>query len=247
LKRSQLAERQAAEKTSLKMADVAEIMRLLDTLDEGQRKEIFAYLRKTIPIHPVEATLNATAEIILEAISRSSDLTVRGIEGIIAEAAFAMEVIPALKGWAPKQIVGDQSYDFLLRDHEGDVTVQVKMQRREKRVPLKASDVQKSRKWPVDYFVVETQRTRSGKDLQGKSTRPYKFGSFDVLAVSMAASQKRWDTFMYTIESWLLPAEDKSCLLTFQPVPPKPDEFWTDNFEQCVQRLRSGGKKRIRG
>ncbi|SRR5712691_3663925 len=229
------------------MGDVAEIISLLDGLDERQRREVFAYLRKTIPIHPVEAALNATAEIILEAISRSSDLTVRGIEGIIAEAAFAMEVIPTLKGWASKQIMGDQSYDFLLSDSEGEVTVQVKMQRREKRLPLKASDVQKTRKWPADYFVVETQRTRSGKDLAGKSTRPYKFGSFNVLAVSMAASQKRWDAFMYTVESWLLPAEDESCLLTFQPVPPKPDEFWTDNFEECVRRFRSGEKKSIPG
>lgn len=229
------------------MADVAEIIRLLDTLDERQRKEVFAYLRKTIPIHPMKATLNATAEIILEAISRSSDLTLRGIEGIIAEAAFAMEVIPALIGWRSKAIVGDQSYDFLLSDGEGDVTVQVKMQRRERRLPLKASDVQKSRKWPADYFVVETQRTRSGKDLEGKSTRPYKFGSFNILAVSMASSQKRWDAFMYTVESWLLPADDESCLLTFQPVPPKADEFWTGNFEECVRRLRSGEKKRVPG
>lgn len=190
----------------------------------------------------------APAETILEAIARSSDLTVRGIEGIIAESSFAVEVVPTLVGMTQRPVYGDQPYDFLLSDGGGDIRIQVKMQRRVKRQPPMASDVQKKRRWPADHFVVETQRTRAGKSKDVANTRPYRFGSFDILAVSMGASQGKWSAFTYTVERWLLPADNEpSCLLTYQPVPPKATEFWTDDFLTCVQWLRGGAMKRIPG
>lgn len=229
------------------MTDTSEILKLIEALPETEQRVVFASLRQRIPIHAMETTLMAPAETILEAIARSSDLTVRGIEGIIAEATFAVEVIPTLKDMIPKVIYGDQPYDFLLSDNTGDVRVQVKMQRREKRNPLMASEVQKKRKWPSDHFVVETQRTRAGKSKAVENTRPYRFGSFDILAVSMRASRGRWSAFMYTVERWLLPADDPACLLTYQPIPPRPTDCWADDFLTCVRWLRSNVEKKIPG
>ena len=78
------------------MTDVNEIILLLENLTLSQQREVFAHLRQRIPIHEMEKTLMAPAETILEAIARSSDLTVRGIEGIIAESSFSVEVVPIL-------------------------------------------------------------------------------------------------------------------------------------------------------
>lgn len=228
------------------LTDLATVKQLLDSLREDERQEILQYLRKSVPLHPVEQKLMASAETILEAIARSPDLTVRGIEGIIAEAAFATEVIPTLTGWTEQVITSDQPYDFLLSDSVGVVKVQVKMQRRRNRKPLMASDVSTSKKWSSEYYVVETQRTRGGKDPAGKATRPYRFGQFDVLAVSMGASQGRWSAFVYTVERWLLPSDrDSACLSVYQPIPPAPNEHWIDNFATCVEWLRSNEQKRI--
>lgn len=229
------------------MTDTEEIIKLIEALPESEQRAVFGFLRQKIPIHRMEKTLMAPAETILEAIARSNDLTVRGIEGIIAESSFAVEVIPTLKGMTTKSIYGDQSYDFLLGDEEGDVRVQVKMQRRQKRQPLMASEVQKTRKWPANHFVVETQRTRAGKSKTVANTRPYRFGSFDILAVSMGASQQRWSAFMYTVEGWLLPADDASCMHKYQPIPPRATDCWTDDFLTCVEWFRTGTEKRIPG
>ena len=83
---------------------------------ESQRREIFGYLRREFPIHPLEAKLNTRAEVILEAIDRASDLTLRGIRGVIAEAAFKQNVVASLHGWRNETLEGDLSYDFLLKD-----------------------------------------------------------------------------------------------------------------------------------
>lgn len=229
------------------MSDINEVVRLINDLAEPEQRRIFAALRRKFPIHQMEETLMAPAETILEAIARSSDLTVRGIEGIIAESSFAVEIVPNLVGMTARPIQGDQAFDFLLVDDLGEVRVQVKMQRRKMRQPLRASEVQKSRKWPSNHFVVETQRTRAGTSSEGKSTRPYRFGSFDILAVSMGASQGRWSAFMYTVERWLLPSADPSCLLTYQPVPAVSSAFWTDDFAECLRWFRGGEIKRIPG
>lgn len=223
------------------MTDISEVILLLENLPLSQQREVFAHLRQRIPIHEMEKTLMAPAETILEAIARSSDLTVRGIEGIIAESSFSVEVVPSLSGWSPVTYYGDVPYDALLTDGtDPHVRVQVKMQRRKKRRPLMASEIMKARKWPADYFVVETQKTRAGTDGSGEDTRPYKFGSFDVLAVSLGASQGRWSAFLYTLERWLLPAADPTRILKYQPVPPSPTERWTDDFLTCVSWLRAG-------
>ncbi|HEV2500553.1 MAG TPA: hypothetical protein VGY31_13330 [Terriglobia bacterium] len=222
-----------------------EIKRLLEACTETQRRDIFDYLRREFPIHPLETKLNTQAEVILEAIARASDLTLRGIRGVIAEAAFELNVVARLPGWQHQTLEGDFPYDFLLRDSTGDVRIQVKMQRLKDHRPMLAS--QGYSYLPSDMYVVETQRTRGGVDPQTKQqTRPYRFGEFDILAVSMHPSTNDWSTFMYTVSDWLIPRpQDAKLMLKFQPVAKTPDLNWTDDLNKSVSWLRSGMKKRI--
>jgi hypothetical protein len=93
-----------------------EICRLIERATEEERRVVLAYLRLRVPLHGLETEWNTSAEEILTAIARSSDLTLRGIRGILAEAVFERRVLPEIerKGWAAIKIVGDQSYDFLI-------------------------------------------------------------------------------------------------------------------------------------
>jgi len=227
------------------MTQLDEIKHLLSKCNQKEKRQIFKYLRAEFPIHPIEAELNIQAEVILEAIHRSSDLTQRGVRGVIAEAAFEMEVVKLLDGWKSLPIVGDVPFDFLLADKMGEVRLQLKMQRKKSQRPMIANEAYS---WlPVNMYVVETQRTRGGKDPKtGQDTRPYKFGEFDILVVSMHPSTNEWNTFMYTVADWLLPREeDENLLLKFQPVAQGTTADWTDNLQTCIQWFRSGIKKKI--
>jgi hypothetical protein len=198
-------------------SSVQEIVRLLDHCSKEQRHEIFRILRAEFGIHPIEARLNVQAEVILAAIDRSNDLIQRGIRGVIAEAAFESYALESLAGWTRQAVVGDQSYDFLISDSARQVRIQVKMQRLKGGNPMMAN--QGYRILPPDMYVVETQRTRGGTDKAGKKTRPYRFGEFDILAVSMHPSTHEWDRFMYTVANWLLPdPHDADSILKFQPI-----------------------------
>ncbi len=227
------------------MSSLNDLKRLLEALTEKQRREVFDHLRDEFHIHSLEAKLNARAEVILEAIDRASDLTLRGIRGVIAEAAFKLNIVPKLGGWECLPLEGDFSYDFLLKDPVGPVRVQVKMQRLKDHRPMFAN--QGYQYLPSDMYVVETQRTRGGKDPRtGEDTRPYRFGEFDILAVSMHPSSNDWSAFMYTVCDWLLPRpENASLILKFQPVAKAPNDRWTDDLKKCVEWFRSGQKKRI--
>jgi hypothetical protein len=228
------------------MADTEEIKRLLSLCSPAQRQEIFRYLREEFPIHPLEVELNTEAEIILEAIQRSGGLTLRMIRGVIAEAAFEIEVVEHLEGWHNITPQGDLPYDFLLDDGQGAVRVQVKLQRSLAHRPMWAREAY--RFLPGDMYVVETQRTRRGSDKRtGGSTRPYRFGEFDLLAVAMYPSTHEWNTFMYTVADWLLPGRtDPSEMLKFQPVATLPNDDWTSDFHTAVGWLRSSVQKKIR-
>ncbi|MGH7663995.1 MAG: hypothetical protein ACRENI_06830 [Gemmatimonadaceae bacterium] len=242
------------------MTDVEEAKRLLGAMTEAQQREVLAFLRRIVPPHPMEVELLAPAESLMEALARAPELTTRMIRGVIAEAAFAVEIIPTLgAAWKEKPIGRDQPYDFLLTDNPtsqnnathrqvGDIRVQVKMQRSMKQQPLLASEVWKTKvHWPSTHYVVEMQRTRKG-ERGGLSTRPYRFGELDILAVSLGPARRRWGAFMYTLERWLLPDPARpGQILTFQPVAPESNEFWTSDFLRCVEWLRDGEQKVIEG
>lgn len=212
------------------MNEVEEIRALLAKCSDAQKREILAILRETIPIHQFEVTINAKAEVILEALARAPDLTIRGIRGIVGEATFAIEVAGHLKRWKDVTPLGNHSYDTALADTGGTVRVQVKMQRRKSFQPLLRGGV----------GVVEVQRTRTGTK-SGVATRPYRFGEFDLLAVCMEPSHGRWNSFLYIPERWLLPRpDDINLLMVLQPLSLHPDDVWTNDFDEAVRRLRSG-------
>jgi len=224
---------------------------LINTLSVSEKQGVLQYLRRTLPPHPMEARLKASAETLLEAIKRASPLTIRGIEGILAEASFAMEVLPTLSGWEELPPAPDASYDFLLTDKTSNppVRLQVKMQRRKNHKPWMANLAMKTtRSWPADHYVVEVQRTRGGKDAAGKGTRPYRFDEFDILAVSLGAARGEWRQFVYTVARWLLPEpSDATQILKYQPVAPADNEDWTSAFATAVAWHRSGATKTIAG
>lgn len=239
------------------MSSVTEVKEMLRGMSEAEQSQVLAYLREVMPKHRVETELMISAEGMLEAIGRSGDFTVRMIRGVFAESAFAADVLPTLaEDWRSLPITGDPPYDFLLTDAPSEpepapsspVKVQVKMQRSSGKVPLRA-DQQWSTlvKWPSTHFIVEIQKSRKGEK-NGVSTRPYRFGEFDLLAVSLGPAMGRWSAFMYTVERWLLPnPDDPTQILTFQPVAPSDNKCWTSDFRTAVQWLRSGVIKRIDG
>jgi hypothetical protein len=230
------------------MSDVAQIRRLLSLCTAAQREVVFRELRDEFPIHPLEAQLHTKAEIILEASQRTGGLTLRMIRGVVAEAAFDVEVLDRLKGWRRIATTGDFPYDFLLRDRKGEVRVQVKLQRSKAGTPWRANQsIRAFRSLPSDMYVVETQKTRGGKKKKtGSATRPYRFGEFDLLAVAMYPSTNRWDTFMYTVADWLLPGKDPAEIHKYQPVASIANDDWTDSFDVAVKWFRSGEKRTIR-
>jgi len=235
------------------------ISRLIDECSEADRRALKLYLRKLVP-HPLEREWSIDADTILSAISRSSDLTKRGVRGIIAEAIFVNEVIPTVagSGWQPVDLVGDHPYDALLKKGDFTARIQVKLQRLEEGAPKLY--------YPKHYksgslFVVEVQKTRTGERTSKKilpgtgtttiepvtvSTRPYSFGDFDILAVNMHPSSGNWWNFRYTVASWLLPRPtDMGLIEIFQPVAAIPNDVWGDDLTTCLKWFEDGVKLRV--
>lgn len=242
------------------MSDLDEVKRLLDKMDEQQKRKALAYLRSLLPPHPVEERLMISAEGMLDALDRAGDFTVRMIRGVFAEAAFATDVLPTISDrWRLVPTPGDPPYDFLLTDVPPDteppeglahptVRLQVKMQRSEGKTPLFANQVWTTRvKWPATHYVVELQKSRKG-ERKGQSTRPYRFGEFDLVAVSLGPARGRWSAFTYTVARWLIPdPTDEKNILLYQPVAPEDNDCWTSDFDRVVEWLRSGVERRIDG
>jgi hypothetical protein len=174
------------------MNDIQQIRQMLASCSKSERREVFEHLRNEFGIHPLEQTLHARAEVILEAIHRAGELTRRMIRGVIAGAAFDVEVADRLTGWSKLPLAGDPPYDCHLRDQSGEVKVQVKLQRSKGGQPMMGGSAGKANSFADTLYVVETQKTRAGtKKTTGSSTRPYRFGEFDILAVAMYPSTQR--------------------------------------------------------
>ncbi len=226
-----------------------EICQLLDKCTDEERRAVLTYLRVRVPLHSLETEWGTSAESILGAIARSSDLTQRGIRGILAEATFEQIVLPGISidGWKPLPVPEDQPYDFLLGKGASSVRVQVKLQRKERGRPKEyaARSKRKLTNPPDKLYVAEVQKTRSGTR-GGRQTRPYRFGDFDVLAINLHPATGDWKRFVYTVANWLLPRKRRPNLIEiFQPVSIEPDDFWTDSLLACLDRFFSHHIKRL--
>jgi hypothetical protein len=153
-------------------------------------------------------------------------------------------VLPlAAAGWHDVTPVGNFAFDYKLDDGAGPLTVQVKLQRSERGAPVVKSG--KRYGFGENVHIVETQKTRTGTDGDDNQTRPYRYGEFDLLAVSMQPSTGKWDRYMYTLGRWLLPGRNSREMATLQPVAMSTDDFWTDDFRTAAQwfRTENGGKR----
>jgi hypothetical protein len=187
------------------------IRNLIDECSDEQRRALKLYLRKIAP-HPLEREWGIDADTILSAISRSSDLTKRGVRGIIAEAIFVSEVIPTVErsGWFPVDLVGDCPYDAMLKkDAHLLLAVQVKLQRLRggcaeallpKALPggnplcSRGAEDKNREKRPAKKDATGHTGTDDNMVTESatESTRPYSFGDFDILAVNMHPSSGSW-------------------------------------------------------
>lgn len=217
---------------------VSEVRDLLARCTPDERSLIFRELRALHSIHPFEEEMNAPAEMILEAVHRAPELTRRMLRGVIADAAFRTFIVKDLvtRGWRDVTPEGNFSFDYRLENDLGAITIQVKLQRSERGHPVEKDG--KRYGFDGQVFMTETQRTRTGQDGDAKQTRPYRYGEFDVLAVSMQPSSQRWDAYMYTLGRWLLPGKAEDEMHTLQPVTKTPGEFWTDDYEVAARWFR---------
>lgn len=214
------------------------LLAAISSCTDEEKLDLFNELRKQISFHNLEREFGIKAERILDAITRGSDLTKRGIRGVIAETVFATEIAPTIRDWIVSNPIGDVAYDVLFERAEKLVRVQVKMQRKGKGAPLLRRATPKG---PKDHFVVEVQRTRSGKTGDGVSTRPYRFGEFDLLAVCMEPSTKDWQSFLYIAATDLAARPGEADRIdTMQPIPPYPalnSPIWTTSLPDALERV----------
>lgn len=215
------------------------IRELLKRCNADEQRLILHELRKLHPIHEFEQVIGAPAEMILEAVHRAPELTRRMLRGVIADAAFRTFIVPVLQphGWKDVTAEGNFAYDYRLDDGVGIISVQVKLQRSERGAPVVRSGERYS--FGPEVFIVETQKTRTGTDGDDNQTRPYRYGEFDVLAVSMQPSTGKWDRFMLTLGRWLLPGKKSGEMATLQPVTNSSSEFWTEDFTVVANWFRT--------
>jgi len=215
------------------------IRELVEKCTPEERQALFRELRAAHAIHEFEAVIGAPAEMILEAVHRAPELTRRMLRGVIADAAFRISVVPTLAsdGWRDVTPEGNFAFDYKIADADGPVTVQVKLQRSVRGAPVVKDGARFG--FLGEVFTTETQKTRTGTDGEDNKTRPYRYGEFDILAVSMQPSTGKWDRYMFTLGRWLLPGKQACEMATMQPVSKLPDEFWTDDFRTVAQWSRS--------
>lgn len=215
------------------------IRQLLGQCTPEDEAALFREMRARHLIHEFERVIGAPAEMILEAVHRAPELTRRMLRGVIADAAFRTFVVPSVapQGWHDVTPEGNFAYDYKLDDAAGSVTIQVKLQRSQRGAPV----VRDGRRYGLagEVFMTETQKTRTGSDGKDNQTRPYRYGEFDILAVSMQPSTGKWDRYMYTLGRWLLPGKKFDEMATLQPVSKSPDGWWTDDFLVAAQWFRA--------
>jgi hypothetical protein len=224
----------------------SQIREILSACTPKQREEIVRLLRIEYRIHRIEREWNTSAEVVLEALARSSELTQRMFKGILAEAAFKVEVVDKLTGWRDVTPPGMHAFDFVVQRGDLRATIQTKLQRKQGGKPFMYR-IPRRRGPATAFYVVETQKSRKGTDrTSGANTRPYRFGEFDILAVSMEPATGDWSQFRFTLSDWLIPRADAPELIAvYQPVALEPNEDWTNSLTTAIGWWQSKRKKTI--
>jgi hypothetical protein len=239
---------------------VVQLEQLIDSCTADELEEIKRYLDVAANRHPLEIEWKIDGRTILDAIHRSTDITKRGMRGIIAEAVFEREVLPAMvtAGWViGSSDVSDPLYDSLLRRDHRAVRIQIKLLRLERGQPKRFH----AGRYDEELYVVEVQKTRSGKRKRKvvsgvqpvlssgselENTRPYSFTDFDILAVNLHPLTGVWTDFRYTVATWLLPRwADSTLIEVMQPVGIAPNNVWTEDLVTCLEWLGSGESRRV--
>jgi hypothetical protein len=223
-----------------------QIREILSACTPEQQAELLKLLRAEFKTHRIEKEWNTSAEIVLEALARAGPLTQRMFKGILAEAAFKVEVLDKLERWEDVSPSGTHAYDFAIESAGVRVTIQTKLQRKEAGKPFMYR-VPGKRGPATTFYVVETQKSRRGTNRKsGQNTRPYRFGEFDILAVSMEPTTGDWTQFRFTLGQWLIPRPTDTALIAiYQPVSLEPTEDWTDSLATAIRWLGSGKQKTI--
>ena len=233
----------------------------IEDCSSEERKELFEFLRNRLPRHPLEVEWAIDCDDVLSSLHRASDLSKRGVRGLIAEFMFERDVLPSIqsKGWKLVSIPkGDWPYDSLVERDGKQISIQIKLQRLQAGQPKRFWE--KAYKDLV-YYDVEVQKTRTGKKRIPKGiatsvdptaivgsidTRPYPFGAFDILAVNMQPATKNWSEFRFTVSDWLLQRPESPSLIEIhQPVALIPDSVWTDKLSTCLDWFLKGEKRKI--
>lgn len=224
------------------MNENSRIQKFLQTLSEEEKKVLYEQLKIEIGIHPLENEIGLSGDAVLSAIQKmraEAPLTWRMLRGVLAETTYGVNVLTKIVGWSDITPIGDLPYDYLITDGTINIRIQIKLQRSKDFVAMTANQARKD--FRNDMYVVETQKTRGGKDELGSDTRPYKFNEFDILAVCMQPSTGKWDDYMYSLDRWLIPdPKNSNLLLKFQPVAMSPDNDWTDSLETAIGWFTQG-------
>jgi len=221
-------------------ADFEALKEMLRSRTPEERRQLLAVLQEELPKLPLEEEFGIDAKTICSAISRASDLTKRGVRGVIAEAVFIEHYLPdilAESGWTvvADYVSTDLPVDVVVEKDGRQVRIQVKNQRMELGKPKETRG----------QWAVEVQKTRTGKK-KGKDTRPYSFKDFDLLAVCRWPSCRDWQSFVFIRAIDLLPRPKKRSLIkVMQPFPKDltGQEVWSDNL---VNSLGLVGQPRLR-
>lgn len=238
-----------------------QVRALLPSLSDEEGRSILEEVRRRWP-HPLEKKWSISADSILSAIDRGSDLTKRGVRGVIAEAVFHDKVLTSSlsDGWEREEISPDLAYDALARRGDRRARIQVKLQRLEKGQPKNFHP----KTYGKVFHVVEVQKTRTGTRRIGKkktgnvgtdvaevvqeaqATRPYSFDDFDILAVNLQPSTGDWTSFRYTLSKFLLAREkDPKLIEIMQPVSVEDSDVWTSDLNECLEWFVKGEKRQI--
>jgi hypothetical protein len=213
---------------------LAQIRGLLEQCSQEQLREIYHFLHGKLRFYDAANELNASADLVFEALSLMNSFQIRNFRGMLAEAAFKLFVLDTSPDLKSLPVSENAPYDFLIDDGRGPIRIQVKLQRRHGQRAMIGSDAPNYMGYDPEMFIVETWKTRSGD-------RYYPFGDFDIVAVCMHPSTGDWSSFMIVPAACLIPNEkDPTKLMHLQPVPPSPDDCWVTDLKSSISKFRSG-------